>query len=261
MTITSTNPPRYGCTRHRNQRTCLNKATILVEALERQFVSALTEKLQSETFREELVQALLHHLQDEKNKSLSRQDGTARAASELEATRATLTVQVGNLVRAVRESGGSRALLAELDEAETALERVDERLAAATKPPPPDVTEDEVRAFIGEIGKSFTEILLGAPETLKHWLQRRITSITLTPSTDEAGSMYTASGDVGLFSSPEHALQTNQVHWIGLQHTFPISCEIRPYRNRQRRAEVASVPGDPTWFSTPAGELLTYAEA
>jgi site-specific DNA recombinase len=42
MTITSTNPPRYGCTRHRNQRTCLNKATILVEALERQFVSALT---------------------------------------------------------------------------------------------------------------------------------------------------------------------------------------------------------------------------
>jgi DNA invertase Pin-like site-specific DNA recombinase len=214
MTITTTDPPRYGCTRHRNQRTCLNKATILVEALERQFVSALTEKLQSETFREELVQALLHHLQDEKNKSLSRQDGTARAAGELEAARATLTIQVENLVRAVRECGGSRALLAELGEAEAALERVDERLAAATKPPPPDVTEDEVRAFIGETAKSFTEILLGAPAALKHELQRRITSITLTPSTDEAGHIYTATGDVGLFSSPEHAVQTNQVQHL-----------------------------------------------
>ena len=82
MTITGINPPRYGCTRHRNQRTCLNRATILVEALERQFVSALAEKLQSEILREELVQGLLHHLQDEKNKSLSRQDATARAAGE-----------------------------------------------------------------------------------------------------------------------------------------------------------------------------------
>jgi site-specific DNA recombinase len=261
MTITTTKPPRYGCSRHRNERTCGNKATILVEALERQFVSAITEKLQSNTFREELVQALVHYLQDERNKSLSRQDGTARAAGELEAARATLTIQVENLVRAVRECGGSRALLAELGEAEAALERVDERLAAATKPPPPDVTEDEVRAFIGKMCKSFTEILLGAPETLKHGLQRRITSITLTPSTDEAGIIYTATGDVGLFSSPEDALQTNQVHLIGLHHTFPISCEIRPYRNRQRWAEAVSVPGDPTWVSIPVGEPLACAEA
>jgi hypothetical protein len=224
-------------------------------------VSALTEKLQSETLREDLVQALLHHLKDEKNTRLSQQDGIARAAGELEAARTKLTIQVENLVRGVRESGGSRALLAELGEAEAALERVDERLAAATKPPAPDIAEDEVRTFIGETARVFTEILLGAPEALKHELQRRITSITLTPSTDEGGNIYAVSGDVGLFSSPGDAVQTNQLHWIGLQHTFPISCELRPYRNRQRWAEATSVPGEPTWSGIPAGEPLACGGA
>jgi hypothetical protein len=51
------------------------------------------------------------------------------------------------------------------------------------------------------------------------------------------------------------------IHWVGLHHTFPISSEIRPYRNRRPWAKAISVSGDPTWASIPAGELLACAEA
>jgi hypothetical protein len=142
---------------------------------------------------------------------VSEQEATDRAARQLDATRATLKAQIENLVRAIRECGGSRALLAELGEAEVALERVEERLAETTKPPIPEITEDEVRRFLHETAESFGEILLNQPESLKHELQRRISSITLTPSIEDGGRVYTATGDVGLFSGPEDAGQSNQV--------------------------------------------------
>jgi hypothetical protein len=121
MTITTTKPPRYGCSRHRNQQSCANKATIPGEALEREFLAALGLKLRAEDLREELVQALLQHLRDTKHKKVSEQEATDRTAGQMEATRDNLRTQIENLVRAIRGCGGSRA---QLGEAEAALERV-----------------------------------------------------------------------------------------------------------------------------------------
>jgi len=71
---------------------------------------------------------------------------------------------------------------------------------------------------------------------VRHELQKRIKSITLTPSVKELGSVYKVSGDVALFSSPESVVQSNQVHLIGLQYTIPIAFEVVPYRKRQESA-------------------------
>jgi hypothetical protein len=211
MIITATSPPRYGCANRREQKTCANKATVPLELLERQFVSALSEKLQSEDLREELIQTLLQNLRDEKCKRLSEQDSTDQERRDLEQTRKTLTIQIENLVSAVRVSGGSRALLSELTEAEAALDRIDTRLASASNPPSREITEDEVREFLNETANSFKEVLLGAPEAVKHAFQKRISSITVTPTTDERGPVYRVSGDVDLFSPPERVLQSNLV--------------------------------------------------
>lgn len=236
MTITTTNPPRYGCSTKRNRRTCANRATIRLEVLEREFMSALSEKLQSEDIREELVQALLQNLRDTKNKRLSERNAVDRERGELEATRRTLTIQIDNLANAIRECGGSRALLASLVEAEARLDRIEERLASATKPAPQDITEDEVRAFLNDSAKSFVDILLGAPEAVKHELQKRISSIILTPTVDDRGTVYRISGDVDLFSSAEGIVQSNQVHLIALHYNISISFEVVSYRNRQKWA-------------------------
>jgi site-specific DNA recombinase len=216
MTITTTNPPRYGCSSNRSRRTCDNRATILVEVLEKEFISAISEKLRSEDIREELVQALLQNLRDAKNKKLGEQNAVDKERGELEATRSTLTTQIENLADAIQNSGGSRTLLAKLTEAEARRDRIDERLASATRPPAQDITEDEARAFLNDSAKSFVDILFGAPEMVKHELQKRISSIILTPTVDERGPVYQISGDVNLFSSPEHVVQSNKGHRMGL---------------------------------------------
>jgi hypothetical protein len=199
-------------------------------------VSALSEKLRSEDLREELIQALLQNLRDGKNKRLSEQDATVQERRHLEQTRETLIIQIENLVRAVRDCGGSRALLAELTEAEAAHERINNRLASSSKPPSRDITEDEVRVFLNDTANSFKEILLGTPEAVKHDFQKRISSIILTPTVDEKGPVYRVSGDVDLFSSPEHVLQSNSVELIALQYTIPISFDLVPYQYRQKWA-------------------------
>jgi site-specific DNA recombinase len=236
MTVTTTNPPRYGCSSNRNRRTCTNKATIPLALLERDFMASLSQKLQSGDLREELLETLLQNLRNGESKRLSEQNAVDEERGELEETRRTLTTQIQNLVTAVRECGGSRALLADLKEAEAKLDRISERLDSVSRPPTRDITEEQVRAFLNETADSFTDVLLGSPEAVKHELQKRISSIYLTPRVGETGPVYQVSGDVDLFSSPEHVLQSNQVDLIALQYTIRISFDVVPYRNRQKWA-------------------------
>jgi hypothetical protein len=139
--------------------------------------------------------------------------------------------------------------------------RIDEILQSTVAEPVRDVSTEEVRGFINDRLETLETFLSGNRTALRNYFQQRLGKIVLTPSIDERGLLYRITGDVDLFSSSESVVQTNQVHWIGLHHTFPISCEIRPYRNRQRWAEATSVPGEPTWSGIPAGEPLAYAGA
>jgi site-specific DNA recombinase len=237
MTITTTNPPRYGCSSNRNRRTCPNRATILLDVLEREFISALGAKLQSDEIREELVQAVLQNLQHAESRRLSDQIAAVGERGHLEETRKTLKTQIENLARAIQEYGGSRALHTNLTESEARLERIDERLAQAESSPIKDISEDELRAFLRESAGSFADVLFGVPDVVKHQLQKRISSIVLTPIIDNRGPVYTVSGDVDLFSAAEHVLQTNQVHLIALHCKIPVSLEVKSYRNHQKWAE------------------------
>ena len=82
----------------------------------------------------------------------------------------------------------------------------------------------------------FEELLIGSEEQVKAEFQKRITAITLTPGIGEQGPFFTVSGDVDLFGLPKDAVQTNQVHLIGLHHTIPIAFEVVPYRNKLKWA-------------------------
>jgi hypothetical protein len=252
--VVTTNPARYGCANHREARNCLNKATVPLELLERLFLSALADKLRADELREELIHGVVGHLRVRKAESLRERDAFDNERSELEATQKALTEDIGNFVSAVRNGSSSRALLAELDEAEAKLGRVTERLATATKTPDRDVPESEVRAFVNAVASSFLDILLGDPVTVKHEFRKRISSITLTPSVDERGPVYTVSGDVALFSSQEGALQDSPLELIGLQYTIPISFEVIPYRHRRKwEANMMGSPRWDRWGSEPGG--------
>lgn len=261
MSIRVTNPARYGCANHQHRGTCSNKGTVRQDQLERTFLHALGERVRSIDVREELVQMLINYLGSEKIKRLASQKSGEEQRTGLMARRKRQVLYQENLVRAVRESGGSRALYADLAQVEAKIARIDEILQSTVAEPMRDVPPEEVRGFVNERLQTFEGFLSGNRTAIRNHFQQRLGKIVLTPSIDERGLLYRVTGDVDLFSSPESVVQTNQVHLIGLQHAFPISCEIRPYRNRRRWAEAASASGDPTWASISAGEPLACAGA
>jgi hypothetical protein len=83
--------------------------------------------------------------------------------------------------------------------------------------------------------RSFGEVLTDEPEVVRHDLQKRISSITLTPAVDERGHHYKVTGDVELFSVPEGAVQDNPVELVDLHYNMPISIEVMTHRGRQKR--------------------------
>jgi DNA invertase Pin-like site-specific DNA recombinase len=235
--VTTTSPTRYGCSTHRYRGTCTNKTTIRQDQLGRAFVSALSENLRSDDLRGELVQALHKYLLKMEDQKTEAMKSVEAQKDELESNRAALLRHQANLLKAIRESGGCRALYEDLKEVEGKISRIDEILTApAVQTPTREIRVEEVRAFVENEVNQFQELLLSAPEKVKAEFQRRITSITLTPDVDKHGPIYRVAGDVDLFSVPAGALQTNQVDLIGLQYTIPITFGIVPYRSRLKWA-------------------------
>ena len=138
---------------------------------------------------------------------------------------------------AVRDFGHSRALLEEFAGLEAELARLKAAMAATSAKPIEDISETEVRAFLQDAMERVGDILLGNPEKVRHELQRRISSVTLTPGRDVSGAFYKVSGDVALFSRPEDALQNNQGELAALQYTLPISIDVRTLRTQRAYVE------------------------
>jgi hypothetical protein len=235
MTIVTTNPARYGCADHRNRNTCPNKATIRLEDLEKEFMGALAANLQSETLREELVQTLLEYLKTQKAKTASGHTAAEHNREQMQATRRTLQNQIQNVISAIRDCGHSRALLAELDDLEAKVARIDEILAVPAPAPAREVTEKDVREFLNSTSNSFSKVLTGAPEVVRQHLQKRISFITLTPSVDERGRHYKVAGDVALFSVPEGVVQSNPVELVALHYNIHISLDVMSRHGRVKR--------------------------
>ena len=225
MTITSTNPARYGCADHRNRNTCDNKTTVRVDLLESTFISALVKQLENPDLAEQTVQSLLSYLNSAHGKAIQSQLDCKKERNTHEQSLSELHIHKCNLVGAIKEMGHSRALIAELEDIEARIERVEDLLDAVVKPLATKVTEEEVRAFLANRNKSFLDLLSENPERIRLELQKRISTVVLTPS-PENKKAYTASGDIGIFSQPEDAVRNNPGDLIGLHYNFPISFAI-----------------------------------
>jgi hypothetical protein len=226
-------PKRYGCSNYRNRGTCSNKFTIPQEELEQTFIDKLCENLKSEDLREELIQGLMVHLRTKKSRVLEEKQSAELERGELEENKKVLIRRKDNLVKAVSECGGSRALYEELTQVEERLDRIEARLASTSKAAAPEINEEDVREFVNSRAHLFQQLLLGNPEVVKQAMQRMVSKIVLTPILDERGFVYRVSGDVDLFAIPIDALQSNPVNPIGLQYNIPISVDVESYTKRR----------------------------
>jgi hypothetical protein len=235
INVVTTNPTRYGCSNHRNRGDCTNRVTIRQDQLEQTFLAALADKMRSEDLHEELVGAVHKHLIRINAQKTESARSTEAQRRNLESNRAELIRQKQNVLKAIREMGGRRSLYEELDDVDGRIDRIDEMLASAVQPASPEITTDEVRAFVDSQASSFKELLLDSPERVKSEFQKRITSITLKPAVDERGLVYQVTGDVDLFSLPEDGLQANRVDLIGLQSAIPVSFTVAAYQKTQHK--------------------------
>jgi hypothetical protein len=99
-----------------------------------------------------------------------------------------------------------------------------------------DVPPEEVRRFVERL-QALETFLSGNRIALKNHFQERLGKIVLTPSS------------------------TSTVSYIASPATWTFSHLVRDpaESDRRRSTEAASVPGDPTRCSIPAGELLACA--
>jgi len=237
MIITTTNPSRYGCARHRNSNTCKNRATILVSDIEERLMAALTRNLLSDDLEADIVRALLGEVREANRSAGFRQSTAAQSRVQIEAERKSVDAQIKNVASAIKAMGHSPSLLEELKGLEAQAVRLNDALAALLIPAPKDVTEGEIRAFLKESRQRFTDVLNAEPEIVRNELRRRISSITLTPSVNEHGPVYEVAGDVALFVEPKGVEQSSQPGLDALHYTLPISLKIAACRNHQRRAQ------------------------
>jgi DNA invertase Pin-like site-specific DNA recombinase len=211
MIVRTTNPVRYGCSDHQERGTCPNRALMSQEKLERVFLHALAENLRSEDIREEAVRALFEYLQANRATRRSSQDAAEEHRKSLEESRRKLLHQQANLVAAISESGGIRALYDELQDMQARLSRIEEMLVPVSASPESPATIEELRSFVDEQMRNLESLLAGEREALKQDFQRRISKIIMTPAVDDRGVVYHVTGDVTLFTAPESVVQPNQV--------------------------------------------------
>lgn len=173
------------------------------------------------------MQALYSHLRLVTAAAAKRQAEASGDRQAIESKQKTVSRHIENLRAAVRDFGHSRVLLVELAGLEAELDRLEAAMAASSAKPIEDVSEAEVRMFLKDAMERVGDILLGNPEKIRHELQKRVSSVTLTSGRDESGVFYKASGDVELFSRPDGAVQNDQGELAALQYTLPVSIEVR----------------------------------
>lgn len=233
LTIRTTKPARYGCAEYQARGSCTNNSTIPQELLEHEFIDALSRKLREHSLREELIQMVFEEIQSTKHKRLEAESSAKLRRKDLETSRAQQARHKENLVKAVRESGGMKALYEELELVTRSLERIDEKLVELNCPPMPEVTLEEVTEFVNGQMSTLEQLLVGSAESLKMDFQKRIEKIVVTPDTDQRGKFYRITGDVSLFAAPEGVAQTKQVDLVGLHYKITVSCSIA-VRNQRR---------------------------
>jgi hypothetical protein len=138
--------------------------------------------------------------------------------------RRQLTAALENLADEVANYGGSEALRSVRRRKEARLTVVKD-LLEQSKSPAKHVSEEEVDAFLRKAFGELGNILLGDPLRSKQELQKRISSLTLTPTVHEGSPAYAVSGSVTLFSGEEAVLLTRTRDCTSEQHSFDINLD------------------------------------
>ena len=226
---------RYCCANHMWRNGCSNTATFRREDIERSLISVLCNKLRNSVLRNALAESVFTYLKSERASCKQKGVNPGSRKTQLESALKAEEKRRDNLVHAVGIGGDIRSLVDAVASSESEIKLLARKLSELT---PSTQSKNsrliEIRKFIDEHADSLEEILLGAAETLKIELQRRVSSaLTVTPVDTKEGRVFRVTGGVGLFSPAEGAMLSDQVNQIGQHCTIPIDIRIPLYMPRK----------------------------
>jgi site-specific DNA recombinase len=200
--------PAYICHAHRYQGICTNGFYIRHDRLERQLIDALV----SHILKPDNIELALQSFKAQLNRRLADAEASARSAasvsSQLRAERDRLLREANNLADAIADQGhrSSPTLLSRLDSVEKRIETIDSRLEEAREFRLPQISMDDLRAFVAEKSANLTKVLTQDRQLAKQALRQNVSRLVLIPRTAPSGPVFIVEGSVGPFFAKDSVM-------------------------------------------------------
>jgi hypothetical protein len=160
---------------------------------------------------------------------LNRQKESAQKAPSqseaLVAEQKQLRAALHNLAEEIANFGGNEEMRSVRRRKEARLTVVTDLLKRVESPSKQSISVQEIDAFLRKAFAELADVLLGDPLTTQQELQKRISSLTLTPMVHNGEPAYEISGDVTLFCAEEVMMLLSSGTMTGEHHPFVIKLE------------------------------------
>ena len=163
------------------------------DRLEEQLLAAIEKRV----LTPKMIDYALRRFQEALRKRLKKVGKVSSALPALEEEGSNLWAQAHRRVSASADSGHSPSLLSHLASTEAKLARIDQQIEAS-KPMNPTVKPAELRSFVLENATRLSTILRAGVTRARAALTKHVRKLVLTPQETDNGSLYAASGQIGL---------------------------------------------------------------
>ena len=177
----------YGCPHHANRGVCSNNLYQRRDALEKQLLEGLRDRLLDNSAIEDILSQVSQSISSTRLSQPEKVRGLEKAQIQVEA-------EMNNLADAIGRSGGSAFLLKTLQAKEADRDSIMASLARystrALSSVDPDWLRTRIRAELEDLGN----LLNMDPPRAKAELSKHVTEIRMTPSQNEGKGFYVAEG-------------------------------------------------------------------
>ena len=182
--------PKYGCPQYFNRGACTNDLQERQEWLEERLLS----DLQSAVLQPQAIDYAMKEFSNQLNKSLA---DISTDLGRMAERKSQLETELGRLVAAVAEGGHSSFLLSAIEERETQLREMTEKLLSS-QPGSLDAELIQIRRFVSERLLDLRKLLHTDVAVARTELGKHVSEVKMTPAEKDGDRYYVAEGGFNL---------------------------------------------------------------
>jgi site-specific DNA recombinase len=225
MVLGSGTTGTYTCSNARRKLGCKNTQGIRRESLERHLIEAIATTIRSEANFAQVKNLFMAEFTAQLNRQKESAQKAPSQSEALVAEQKQLRAALHNLAEEIANFGGNEEMRSVRRRKEARLTVVTNLLKRVESPSKQSISVQEIDAFLRKAFAELADVLLGDPLTTQQELQKRISSLTLTPMIHNGEPAYEISGDVTLFCAEEVMMLLSSGTMTGEHHPFVIKLD------------------------------------